>query len=146
MGMYTCLKFTGMIKKDFEDEMKNLLNTEIDYNWRDFAKKYPFAEEFSELPRADFIPFGAITPYNEDKVGCENPKRSIIAGDDSSDPYGYRKTLVFTCDLKNYDDEIEEFIEEVAVNIFDKFIAEKWYEEFAFPTIYFYDGKELKIF
>lgn len=143
MGMYTGIRFVGMLKKDYIDDIEELIDSvDSKMDWIKFAEKYPFAKEFSSLPRAQFIPFGAMT-YNEDKFGTTFS--NIVTGDDGSDPYGYRETLVFQCDFKNYDDEIECFLETVATNLCDKFVAEKWYEENAFPRVYLYDGKDLKI-
>lgn len=144
MGMFTGLRFVGMLKNEYIDDFEELISSvESKMDWIKFAEKYPFAKEFSSLPRADFIPFGAMA-YNEDKFGITFS--NIISGDDGSDPYAGRETLVFQCDFKNYDSEIQCFLETIGTNVCDKFVAEMWYEEDAFPRVYLYDGKELKIF
>lgn len=138
MGMYTLFKFTGLLKNEFVSDINKLL--EEDNQWINFASKYEFAKHFADLPRSDMIPFGAISAYNEEKTGSKYA--NII---DSWDPWdiGSYYTLTFNCDLKNYDDEIEAFINEIAINICSEFIAESWYEESNFPIIYY--GKDGKL-
>lgn len=77
MGMYTSLKFTGLLKREFVKDIRELfINADLDnedietkHEWREFAKKYPFAEHFSKMERCLFIPFGDFSAYNEDKYG-----------------------------------------------------------------------------
>lgn len=168
MGMYTCLKFTGQLKEKYADIVRNRLTTEArekwweehkndedqeavnDYNeWVELAKEYPFMTKFSKLTRSDFIPFGGFTFYNIDKVGREKNIddacfSNVICGDDRNsyvDGLGYIKsadTWVFACDLKDYCDEIETFIEDIATELCTQFVAEVWYEEDGFPDVYIY--------
>lgn len=133
MGEYTCLKFTGVLKKKYVDDIKNLKLDEYKLVWEDFAKKYPFAENYLKNDRSNFIPFGAISAYNERKVGCENRYNHIIW---SSDYYETYYTWNFACDLKDYDNTIETFINEIANEICEEYIALAWFEYAEFPIIY----------
>lgn len=142
MGMYTCLRFVGELKDEFVDEIKKLFDEKTmdekqwpaDYNpWDEFSKRHPFAKRFASLPRADFIPFGGFTYYNADKFSdSEDPDRIRFTN------VLYPKTWAFQCDLKNYGEEIEAFLSEVAVEICERFVAEEWYEEDDFPKVIAY--------
>ena len=134
MGMYTMFRFTGLLKEEFVKDIENL-NKEP-YTWEEFANKHDFARNFSKLDRANMIPFGGMSAYNEDK----NPQEfsSIVHGVDPDDFMVWRSTWTFCCDLKDYSQEINTFIREIAPNICDKYIAIKWYEEMSFPVVYEY--------
>lgn len=159
MGMYTCLKFTGQLKKEFYDFVKENLTDETfdkyseDFEvWHEFVKTFGFGEVFAKKHRADFIPFGCAS-YNADKMGREGHDEdlrfsNVVSGIDTDKKYpldDWADTWVFQCDLKNYEDEIETFIADIAVKICDKFVAEMWYEEFAFPTVYIFKDDKLAI-
>ena len=142
MGMYTYLRFTGELKKEYVEEIKNLFDFEKanrdndDFNeWKHFAEKHDFATHFASLRSPTSIPFGGFSAYNIDKASSnsdDEPTFSNVIWNNGE------YTWVFQCDLKNYDGEIDTFLKEVAPNICKKFVAEKWYEEADFPTIYIY--------
>lgn len=156
MGMYTCLKFTGQLKKEFYKFVKENLTDEVldklpyDFEvWQEFVKTFGFGEVFAKKNRASLIPFGAISYYNVDKLGREEVINEVrfsnVVSGIGKDADHWKDTWVFQCDLKNYEDEIETFIADIAVKICDKFVAEMWYEEFAFPTIYIFKDDKLAI-
>ncbi len=141
MGTYTCMRFVGKVKDKYQEDLKRTLSKEkfFELGWRAFGKKYEFARNFAELDRADFIPFGSFSAYNFNKFSDKK------FDDDNTDPtfntlsYG---TWIFQCDLKNYDHEIQIFLEEVAKEICENFIAEVWHEEEDFPAIWLYNMKD----
>lgn len=148
MGMYTYLRFTGELKKEYVEEIRNLFDFEKakrnDYfnEWKCFAEKHDFATHFASLKRPTCIPFGGFSAYNIDKASSKSddePTFSNVIWNNGE------YTWVFQCDLKNYDGEIDTFLEEVAPNICKKFVAEKWYEEVEFPTIYAYGLKRIDL-
>ena len=146
MGMYTCLQFIGVVKKEYEKFVKKIVEIDDceDFNWNDYVEKYPFLENFVKKPRSCMIPYGCFTSYNERKLGIKDTNHNELIASWFNDFVNTEYTWTFACDLKDYDDEIETFIEEVAVNLCDNFIALQWYEETAFPTIYFYENGKLE--
>ena len=124
MGMYTYFEFIGELKKEFVNDVKELfVDTYNKEAWNEFAKKYNFAYNFSTLPRCGFIPFGAVVSYDINNYG------QIIGN-----------TWCFNCELKNYDNEIDTFLQQIARKICKKFVAKIWYEEDDFPRIVFVDN------
>ena len=150
MGTYTCLKFTGQLKKEYAKEIKELFDwskakiDDDDFNeWKEFAKKHDFAKHFASLGGATSIPFGCFSAYNADKVTSFDDDHSTFSNVIYSDD-GYESiyTWVFACDLKSYSGEIDTFLSEIAPNICNKFIAEKWGEDWGFPLVYYYGLKQ----
>lgn len=123
MGMYTCFLLSCKVKREYHSYIQKLVDGEVE--WVDLVQDLPFLERFVNLPRHTMIPFGGMTAYNEDKFGEHfvNFERYI----------GH---LSFLCDLKNYSDEIETFIEDVLPHICDKiYICVYWYEEWDEPKV-----------
>lgn len=137
MGDYTALHFVGIVKKKYVKMVEQIENDKewIKDDWKNFAKEYPFTKRLSKCSRSGFIPFGGISAYNEDKFGKENYHNLVYSWDGL---YGEDEcaTWTFLCDLKNYSDEIEIFIKDIAEEICDTYIAEVWSEDSAFPIIY----------
>ena len=136
--MYTCLRFVGEVKEEYIDEIEMLFNAnngkETEWKgWEHFAYSHPFAEPFSKLWRADFIPFGAMTYYNRDKFTSVGDIDTLTFSNVIEE-----RTWVFQCDLKDYDGEIDMFLETIAKEICDRFIATIWYEEWDFPQLVTY--------
>lgn len=147
MGMFTCIRFVGKLKKEYIEEIKSLFTTEA-YNknpylepWKEFAKNHSFAEAYSKLERAWALPFCGFSAYNYGKFSNKD------FFDRSKDPSfssvdEYYETWIFQCDLKDYDDEIETFLRDIAPQICKKFVAEVWYEEDDFPKIITFNAEE----
>ena len=136
MGMYTGLRFKGIVKKEFINEIKTLFDKQ---DWNDCS--HPKLKEFGEFERSNYIPFGGLSympdcwegkPYDETKPwicpatdGFEKKFNEIT---------GYWS---FQCSLKNYGSELEYFIEEIIPLICEKvFHCEYLYEEDTVSTMY----------
>ena len=130
MGYLTQIMFIGKIKNEYQE----ILRKEYE-SWKDLADKLDFVKEFSKLPRADFIPTGYANEYGEWDINYANFNRCRYDVDGEI-------VWEFWKEFKDYDNEMETFIETVAPNICDEFLATTRGEEQAFPTIYIYkDGK-----
>ena len=122
MGMYTCFTLSCKVKKEYRDYIKQINEGA---EWKDFVDQMPFVKEYSKQSRADFIPHGALSAYNDDKFGPQN-----------FNTYGSFGTWNFLCDMKNYDSTIEQFIQEVLPHLCERvYFCAYWYEEKAHPTI-----------
>ncbi len=151
MGMYTGLRFKGIIKLEFSEVIKTMIEESLD--WLQLYKLYPqysFLKEFGNRWRADFIPRGALA-YMPDswEVIPKNPDGSwnfsmATATDGFERDYDEDTRLwSFQCSLKNYEDDIEEFLFNIVPIIVEKSIhMEYFYEESARSTFYeLKDGK-----
>lgn len=134
MGYYTGFRFIGLLKPKYEKDITSIFGTkECDENcWVKFAKKYPFAKKFSEDSRCEFIPFG----YNDLPriLGAFDHHNEFIV--DGIDIYEDGVTWNFACSLKDYDNTIELFLQSIASEICEKFIAYSWGESSLFPVVY----------
>ncbi|MGG4336861.1 hypothetical protein ABEW13_04335 [Bacillus subtilis] len=138
MGMYTGLRFKGIIKKEFAELIRKLMYEGL--TWFDLSACYPqydFLHTFSEIPRADFIPCGVLsympTSWEED----------------SSDGFDRRfdqdsRLWSFQCSLKNYNEEIEKFFQIIVPEIVEKSIHIEYYYEEMTRSI-FYELKDGKV-
>lgn len=113
MGMYTGLRVDVVLKKEFVKVIEYLMSTECDDDedpnmleprWGAVARKFPkygFLKTWRYQDRSDFIPFGALRymPWSE------------------SDPaWAHRlegNRWVFQCSLKNHNQTIQVFLENV---------------------------------
>lgn len=139
MGMYTGLRFKGIVKEEFRNEFENIA---LSGDWEESENEV--FKEFSNVSRAVFIPCGALAympdewetaPYNEygDGVPTDGFDRTY-------DKETGRWT--FQCSLKNYNNTIEEFFEIVPYFIEEIEHAEVFYEEWRYSTkIELVDGK-----
>lgn len=133
MGMYTGLRFKGIVKKEFRDEFENIaLLGEWENSNNNVLKR------FGNVSRASFIPCGALAympdcwekaPYN--KYGDGVPTDGF---DRTYDKATGRWT--FQCSLKNYEDTIEEFLKIVPYFIETVEHVEVYYEEWSHSTKY----------
>jgi hypothetical protein len=147
MGMYTGLRCKVIIKPEYREEF-GLLHNKLGYEWA--KSKFGFMREFGQLSRASFIPRGALS-YMPDS--WENvPKKANGDYDwmNATDTDGFERQFntetgywAFQCSLKNYEDEIENFFENVLGNIAEEVIhLEYYYEEWESSTFYkLVDGK-----
>lgn len=119
MGMYTGLRVKAKIKEEFVKELRKVIvegeSGRFSEPWKnlDFAK-FPFVKRFSEMGRSGMIPYGAIC-YMPDSWEYENNFENGV--------------WTFCCSLKNYNSEIEVFLNEVLVNIAEWAHVEQLYEE-----------------
>ena len=119
MGMYTGLRVKAKIKEVFLQELEGVLSARDSETWKepwsvvDFVK-FPFVEKFSKMGRSSMIPYGAICymPGHWEHVN------TFEGG-----------VWTFCCSLKNYNNEIEFFLNDVLVNIAEWAHVEKLYEE-----------------
>ncbi len=109
MGMYTGLRARLTIKEEFRPVIEDLMTSrDLDYSWENVAGKYPqyeFLRDWSMVGRCDFIPFGALAYMPWDDADPEW-QRSFKDG-----------MWVFQCSLKNYQGEIQAFVEIVLPHI-----------------------------
>src|SRR4051812_18535044 len=126
--MYTGLRAKCVVKPEFRKAIDTLHNSEEDEFpcWQEVANKYPqyeFFKEWAAIGRSSFIPFGAMC-YMDDSWG-----ESFSEYDPKT---GYWN---FACSLKNYEGEIEFFLENVLANIVERvYFCEKQYEIDESPT------------
>lgn len=106
--MYTGLYFKALIKEDYH-KMVELVNND---DWNAAGQICPIAKEWCKVGRHNLIPFGAL---------CYMP-------DDFPEQISSFKDGVWevSCSLKNYEGEIQKFVEEVL-----KPISEEIYECFS---------------
>ena len=132
MGMYTGLRFKGYVKPEFREDFEEIA---IKGEWEN-SKDKKF-KEISKLPRASFIPCGILAympiEWEEDKTfDRKYDKKS-----------GY---WCFQCSLKNYDDEIDNFINMIPYFIESTIHIEELYEEWEDSIFYtLKDGKITRI-
>lgn len=139
MGMYTGLRFKGIVKEEFRNKFADIA---LNGNWEESSDKV--FQEFSRVPRAGFIPCGALAympaawetePY--DRYGEGVPTDGF---DRTYDKETGRWT--FQCSLKNYCDTIEAFFEIVPYFIEEVEHAEVFYEEWSHSIkLDFVDGE-----
>lgn len=120
MGMYTGLR--GQIKLKDNDLTKTIV--EKDFDWSTIRMAYfdNTMSAWENVRRCNFIPNGAVC-YMPDQWG----DWFKIVED---------KTLRFCCSLKNYENEIETFIEKVLPHIADAWVLESFYEESVWSTLH----------
>ena len=134
MGMYTGLRVVAKIKPEY----RGLVDSVVEYSsthgcaplgcWLDVVDQYPFTQQFAEMDRSSFIPYGSLNymPYEWEKT---NEWDNI--------------TWSFCCSLKNYEGEIETFIDTILVVIAEYAEVEYLYEEMTTPHKYVVEGGEL---
>lgn len=139
MGMYTGLRFKGIVKEEFRNEFEYIA---MAGDWGE--SNNDVFKEFSNVPRAEFIPCGALAympnewetaPYNEygDGVPTDGFDRTY-------DKETGRWT--FQCSLKNYNYTIEQFFKIVPYFIEEIEHAEVYYEEWRYSVkLELIDGK-----
>lgn len=144
--MYTGFQFIGKIKKEYVKFVETITSVGcVEFNWKDYVSKYPFLEKFAKLPSSCMIPFGCFTAYNEDKFGIKDSNHNELIASWFNEFGNTEYTWTFACDLKDYDNEIETFIENVATKICSEFVGLCWYEEEGFPKIYLFRGDFLEV-
>ena len=133
MGMYTGLKFKGIVKEKFR---KNFEDIALYGDWEESDDE--IFRQFGKVSRSGFIPCGGLA-YMPDKWEIE-------VFDNNFDRTYDEKTgrWTFQCSLKNYDNTIEKFLEIVPYFIEELEYVEVFYEEWRYSKRYeLMDGKIL---
>ena len=129
MGMYTDLQVKGVLNDIYVDEIKRLMGCRL--SGQDFWASSEIKElrSFGENDtRADFIPMGACVYHDElEEDISDGTKLSLIQKDD-------KYIWEFVCTLKNYDDTIGTWINDIATRLFRHATLYTWYEETRHPT------------
>ena len=120
MDMYTGLRVDVIIKQEFRLLVERIVIKNSFGDWKRFSETYPFLKPFADLPRADFIPFGALCYMPDEWHDNERFQKGF-------DVKTGRWT--FSCSLKNYDSEIETFCNTVLHVIAESGIFQMRYEE-----------------
>lgn len=120
MGMYTGLR--GKITLKDNNLTKAIL--EKDFDWEAIRNSYynETISAWANVGRCNFIPFGAVC-YMPDSWGDWFQTTDGL-------------TLTFCCSLKNYENEIQTFVEKVLPEIADDWVLEGLYEESVYSTLY----------
>jgi hypothetical protein len=145
MGMYTGLRFKAVVKPEFIQMIEKMMEERLD--WEELFNLYPqrqFLKEFSKYPRSRFIPYGSLSymPRSWETNESDWKLRTPTDGFETE----YNKLLrvwSFQCSLKNYESEIEAFLNLIVPNIIETSLhIEYYYEEWARSKFYeIVDGK-----
>jgi hypothetical protein len=118
--MYTGLIFSGIVKSNYRSEVSALVNTG---SWSNTCSA--LFRNFSNYSRCDFIPFGSLSymPDSWDDL-------THLTYDEQSGEWS------FVCSLKNYDGEIDRFLEMTPTFMESVSHAEVLYETWAYSKEY----------
>jgi hypothetical protein len=122
MGMYTGLRFKGIVKKEFRKDFKDIA---MNGEWGN-SKDIRFAD-FGKVSRASFIPCGALAYMPNEWENTDGFERTY------NEESGFWS---FQCSLKNYNDTIEEFLALVPYFIESVEHCEVFYEEWIYSEKY----------
>ena len=118
MGMYTGLRGTVVIKEQLRSALQTALFEER--SWKRMGDISEAFTKFASHSRAQFIPFGMVS-----YMPCD--------WEEEHDYDAVTGVLSFCCSLKNYNGEIEDFLE-CLPDIADWWNLESLYEEHDSPT------------
>ena len=121
MGMYTGLRFKGVVKEQFRKTFESIA---MEGDWENSADER--FREYGNYDRASFIPMGRLCymPWDDDD---EEFERSY---DEETGRW------VFQCSLKNYSETIEEFLDLVPYFMESVEHCEVLYEEWGWSAGY----------
>lgn len=109
MGMYTGLRVKVTVKEEYR-EMIDDINDGA--SWSDYTKQFSFLADYAKQGRAEFIPRGSLS-YMPDCWEVGDFPNSYPSD-------GFNRSInletgywTFQCSLKNYESEIEQFLEEI---------------------------------
>jgi hypothetical protein len=119
MGMYTGIKFKGIVKEEFRKDFHDIA---FSGEWQD--SKHEIFKEFGKTDRAGFIPNGAL---------CYMPNSWVEFSPIWNEDTGLWE---FSCSLKNYSGTIERFLDLIPEFIDTIFNLEYLYEEDEFSIVY----------
>ncbi|WP_346938229.1 hypothetical protein [uncultured Clostridium sp.] len=148
MGMYTGLRFKGIIKEEYRDDINTLINDKDCFKWGNL--QHELFEKYDKVSRSSFIPFGDLS-YMPDSWEKDTGKRDEYGYKITKDTDGFdrkfdRETglLAFQCSLKDYDDTIEYFLNNILIAICEKaYHIEELYEENNISTMYKIENDKL---
>lgn len=130
MGMYTGIRFKGIIKEEYTEVIETMMGEGL--NWEELYVRYPqyeFLNEFGKISRSHFIPYGSLAYMPETWESGEYPNEIPTDGFDTKFDNNAR-VWSFQCSLKNYEDEIGLFFKIVLPVITEEIIhLEYYYEE-----------------
>lgn len=139
MGMYTGLRFKAVIKHEFSQMIKTMMEECLD--WLELYEIYPqysFLKEFGEYSRSSFIPYGMLS-YMPDEWETDEKDWKLRKPTDGFDK-NYNELLrlwSFQCSLKNYNSNIEQFFKIIVPQIVETSLhIEYYYEEWARSTFF----------
>lgn len=152
MGMYTGLRFKAVIKEEYRPVIKKMMDDQL--NWEELIKVFPWftiAEALSTSFRGTSIPYGGLA-YMPDswEVLREDHEKYEYSWDKRMDHPEFERKFdeetgiwQFQCSLKNYESDIELFLNTVAPAIVQEVIhIESHYEESSYGYLYILqDGK-----
>lgn len=142
MGMYTGLRVKVKVKEEYRQMVKEINEGE---EWNQFAEQFSFLSSYATQRRAEFIPRGTLS-YMPDSWEIGNfPRQVATDGFDRNleEETGYWS---FQCSLKNYNEEIEQFLKEVLpVIISEAKHIEVLYEEWEKSILYEFVDGEIKV-
>ncbi|MEH7116158.1 hypothetical protein V7128_01865 [Neobacillus vireti] len=154
MGMYTGIRFKGIIKEEFAPVI-NIMMEERLY-WDDLYNLFPqydFLGQFSEVDRSTFIPYGSLSYMPDEWENIPRTENGSYDYANATDTDGFERKFdtetrqwSFQCSLKNYESTIQRFFEIVLPEITEKILhLEYYYEESIRSTFYdLVDGKVVK--
>jgi len=136
MGEYTGVRCKVIVKEEYRPMIAELMTRYLD--WEDFVDEFPFLEEYANLSRASFIPFGSLCYMPSSwETDPDSPSQSTATDGFDSRFYEHTGLWTFQCSLKNYQDEIEIFFDQVLSKIAASVIhLEKYYEHWKFSKQY----------
>lgn len=141
MGMYTGIRFKGYIKEEYRDNFEDIA---LSGNW-DESGISEFEEFGNSFSRASFIPRGSLCymPDEWEKYDSKHEKYSDEWYRSVMDTDGFHRTWdkesgywTFQCSLKNYEDEIEAWLELLPLFVDKIEHLEYFYEEWSYSRQY----------
>ena len=122
MGMYTGLRFEAKLKPFVADAIELVLSEQNLYSlWDPLAGIISIDQKWLDVGRKDFIPFGSMSYMPDDWVH-------------RNDIYRFSQKWFVCCSLKNYEGEIESFLDLVLPFLIDEPCdVEVLYEEWPKP-------------
>ena len=133
MGMYTGIRFEGIVKKEFREQIEGLMQRDEIWSTLNDPKLKEFGKELGVMSL--FIPFGSLF-YMPDHWDYNS--FNLYYNEET----GY---WTFKCSLKNYDNELEKFIDLVPYFIEKVFHFEYLYEEWEESRLYALKNNELVV-
>lgn len=142
MGMYTGLRLRAIVKPEYRTMVNGVMDQADEArDWFDFIEEFPFMEQFSSLGRNMFIPFGGLS-YMPDEWDDDNYVAAGVFRRQFNEETGF---WAFNCSLKNYDSEIQVFLETVANVILESSEhIEVLYEEWERGELYEVQGNAIE--
>lgn len=139
MGMYTGLRVKVTVKEEYRLMIQDI-NDEA--SWSDYVVDFPFIKDYAEQARAEFIPRGMLSYMPDCWEEGTFPNQVATDGFDRDIDLQTGK-WTFQCSLKNYNSEIEQFLNEVLPNIISEAEhIEYFYEDYKVSRMFdFADGK-----